>query len=867
MRNRSIEYLESRLLFATITVQPSQTLDTVNTLSIREAITQIGSGDFLSVYNTSNSLSGIIVDATGTVVVPKFTIANFQPSPNSIFSNVVAASLPNGNADVAYTIFNPDGQTFRDVGLITQISPNGAVVDPPTLIDSSTTDSQTQAAIAVAPDGTAAVSFTDSAGVGGANTNIFVRTFNSSLVPNGPSLQVSATNANSSVFQDRSNSSVVYNTQAGGFDVAWYQQTLTPQFATAGQEIDGNQITGAGDFNGDGTADVLVTGNTHDTLGQPYLVNNPGGVSLFYAVEGFTPSPAFTFTGSGIFAQPLTAGLVPIGSPTSLLTTVPNAECVIGSVVGVGDFNGDGFSDLVFCDSGQNGGNGLVGDSDRVIVYRSTDGGKTFAVASDTTTAVQSGVTDPLAAFPGTVSGTANGFIISSVATGTTGSEQLIGGPVSYIPPTLTTPSVVSVGDGVLQGNEIDFPITISPPSSNRIILSVSTNGESAKGGTNFTNVGGFVFIPANATTYDATVPIITPAQTDTDFTYAILSAQGAEVGRSTGKGVIPGSGLVAGTFVATAGKPAKIAEGNGKTATFTIKGVGKGTGKRNADGSVQFSFTGTDGKTIASLSATPVSTPKVARLHPSDTTGSIDFQIASITSATPLGTFSAPGADLDGNATFKSISSLTLANAANNNVIKLGSVTNAVVKFGHVATASLTGMGSIKSLAATDWMGGSITATSIGALSTSGDFDADVSVTSLGKLAVGAELGGTGNSDVRTIRAKQSIGAVSAASIAHEYIYAGVKPTIKTLPAARGVFNNPEASITSVTTRGFTDAIAAAPIITKINITGLVSTNATAFGVASERIANYKRDAVIAKNIFSKKKIDTLDQYTASTV
>ncbi len=203
----------------------------------------------------------------------------------------------------------------------------------------------------------------------------------------------------------------------------------------------------------------------------------------------------------------------------------------------------------------------------------------------------------------------------------------------------------------------------------------------------------------------------------------------------------------------------------------------------------------------------------------------------------------------------------------ADNHVIKLGAVNNSVVKFDHVATSTLSATGSIKSLTATDWTGGSISATSIASLLTTGNFDAEVSVTTLGKLAVGAALGGTGNSDVRTIRAKQSIGAVSAASIAHEHIYAGVKPTIKTLPAARTAFNNPKASITSVTTHGFTDAIAAAPIVTKINIAGLVSTNATAFGITAERITNYKRDSVVARNVFSKKKIDIDDQYKAATV
>ncbi|HZZ43590.1 MAG TPA: integrin alpha [Tepidisphaeraceae bacterium] len=853
-----------------MTVQPNQTLDTVNgILSLRQAITQIGTSDFLNVYNTASSLSGIITDATGAVIVPKFTIATVPTSPNSIFSNIAAATTPTGNADVAYTIFNPDGQSVRDVAVMTQISPTGSILVQPTFVDSSNTDSQTQAAIAVAPTGAVAITFTDSSALGSANTNIFARVFNSSLVPLAPSQQLTVTNTNNSVFQNRANSTVVYN--GGDFDIAWYQQTYTPQFATAAQEIDGNSLTPAGDFNGDGTPDLLVTGNTHDTLGQPYLLSNPTGLTLFYAVQAFTPSPSFTFGGTTIFDQALSNSLTTVGSPNTLITTVPNAENVIGSVACINDSTGTGSTDVVFCDSGQNGGSGLSGDSARVLTFHTTTGGQTCTLTSDTSTTLPSGVTDPLGAFAPANNGTVSGTFAAAAPTGASQTDDFIDVPIDFDPSGQSTtdpvdnPSFRITYDLLSASNEVEFHIHLNNAGAFPSSVHYATRDGTLLSDFNYDEASDTATLSADDDDYLVLVKLrYTPflVATPENFFVDLSSPTNAIIqsGDGTAEAVIEGSVAPGGTTDPgitktesfTSRKVLVVTGNNGLPTTLSLKGPGTAKLVLNGSGAVDLLLTGTTAQTQLTIKG--------------DT-----YTLRNFTCNTPLGKISAPHVNIAGNITTSGCNSIALGNVKDNHIIKLGKLTNAVITFAQVANSNLTATGSIKSLTVADWAGGSITVPLITTLTSSHDLDADLSVTSITKLSVVAALGGTSPTDVRHLRATQSFGTITAGQFVAANISAGLKSTLKTLPTSRAQFLSSTASIKSLSTTGsfpaFIDSIIAAPIITTFHITGLDPTNPTPFGLAAERITTYQRDQVSKKNIFSKKHIDSTAQYLAATL
>lgn len=309
-------------------------------------------------------------------------------------------------------------------------------------------------------------------------------------------------------------------------------------------------------------------------------------------------------------------------------------------------------------------------------------------------------------------------------------------------------------------------------------------------------------------------------------------------------------------TFTATNGHPATFHDASGNLLVVDIDGPGKVKGKLRSNGIIDVTISGTDADTAITFK------PKQKHHR---------FEIHNITSKSPVGAVVGPYVDITGNVDLHGASLIDLGNVQDDHQVSLGHVNNVVLKFGHVSSTDLTASGSIKSLSAVNWLGGSITATTIGSVSTSAAFDADVSANSITKLTVAGALGGTSNADVRTIRAKQSIGDIAAGSAAHVHIFAGVKSAIAALPSSRSAFVKATDSLGSFVIKGptplFSDAIIAAPIIGTIKILGLLSTNATPFGVVGERISSYVRGSVHAKKVFSARQIDSVDQYRAATV
>ncbi len=128
----------------------------------------------------------------------------------------------------------------------------------------------------------------------------------------------------------------------------------------------GANVAAAGDVNGDGYADVLVGSYDSTTLGQ-------GSARLYYGSAAGLGAPAFGFT------------------------TGQN-QAHISTVAGLGDINGDGYSDFALGSPQYDGGAALV-DEGRVYIFH---GSATFPAAT------------PNLVLPGGQAGAQYGFVVAS---------------------------------------------------------------------------------------------------------------------------------------------------------------------------------------------------------------------------------------------------------------------------------------------------------------------------------------------------------------------------------------------------------------------------------------------------------------------
>ncbi len=121
-------------------------------------------------------------------------------------------------------------------------------------------------------------------------------------------------------------------------------------------DFSGRTVRGAGDINGDGLADLLVSG----WRAQPNGINNAGKTYLIYGRSGASAlSGSIDLSGLGIFVHGATFnGIDPFDDSSA-------------SVSGVGDINGDGYDDLLI---GANlaDPNGISAAGESYLIYGNT---------------------------------------------------------------------------------------------------------------------------------------------------------------------------------------------------------------------------------------------------------------------------------------------------------------------------------------------------------------------------------------------------------------------------------------------------------------------------------------------------------------
>ncbi|MBI4581228.1 MAG: choice-of-anchor D domain-containing protein [Planctomycetes bacterium] len=253
-----------------------------------------------------------------------------------------------------------------------------------------------------------------------------------------------------------------------------------------------------------------------------------------------------------------------------------------------------------------------------------------------------------------------------------------------------------------------------------------------------------------------------------------------------------------------------------------------------------------------------------------------IGLSIETITGSSPLGNLAGKAVDLVGEGIHMTgegyIASIQLRNLKNGADILMpgkGAPKGITLKAGRIDDGSQMTLGSgLASLAATEWLGGSLQSPWATKISVAGDFGADLLLDgtgnpkqTLGNLTVkgNARNGAwrikglvgtvavTGLLEEIDLEATGTINAITAGGARKSRLFAGVKDGVSGLPASLGDFADPGVEIKSLTLKGILDDTRiAAPGLGKVSLKGVETDNGRIqLGIAADRIKSYARTGI----------------------
>jgi hypothetical protein len=818
--------------------------------------TPVGSaGNSLIAYVRSNKLFARVIDPSAFTVVPEFQIDS-QGLPVDPFSPMASTEDSSGNAVVVF----PIGTGFDNLYIV-RISPTGTVVDAASTINAF--PGQTAPAVAAGPSGQVAVAYAiHNSHVNGGIPSVVARTFDSSDTPlSGVTLSdTPPQNVNS---QSLTDVKVIYVPGASNYLAVWKTQNLDANSHNLGQSINDRSFTAAGVLG----PDPVIASSPTDEFDAPQVCIDPSTQTCDIAFADQRFNSQGNFLGTDIEFCTTDSGGTPTFLTNPVLSTTSPTELIPDQL-----FLDTDNDVTVLADSGSQDLSGLDGTGVSAVTFNSQG----QVLANNSAVFPFNQFYDPTVVLTGT-----DNFIgVVFAYDPNTNSTTISGTPGHFTPPLIVQPrpaaisvllsatDVVRNADGA-QAPDMVVTATLSAVASAEIDIHVDDLAPTTTfNGTHLDNLNEnfstTIVIPAGQLIGTAKVTIRPfRAGGPTSGQVTLYAGPGSSSNPSASSDfvivdptfsgnvtTVGGTTIVHGT--ATPGKPFVATDPDGTSEKISVT-AGRADISTLPDGNLKVAVAGTTATSSLTISPTGKSDAR--------------FNIEQFIATSPLGTISAATTDINGMLKLKGATNVTLGNVSNQ--ISLGVVKNAVLHFANLTNTVVTATGGIKLFSTTDWLGGSLSTTSITTLTDAGDFDADLTVATLGAMTISGAIGGASSTDIRKLRASQSVGAISAGSVANALIFAGVKPSTTALPAARTAFTNPKASIASFSLKGsapsFSNTIIAAPIIGTISISGVVTTNPTPFGIAAESIKSYSRPPMSKKNATKKGIIDSQDQFSVT--
>jgi hypothetical protein len=287
-----------------------------------------------------------------------------------------------------------------------------------------------------------------------------------------------------------------------------------------------------GDVNGDGKPDV-VTANDEAGSVSVLFGNGDGTLSYLAGSSDFTtgPSPRSVavgdFTGDGISDLVVSGGAVEIftglGDGTFDESIVHSANGYDHTGVAVADFDGDGQLDAVTSDADTGTVSLMLGNGDGTLRYAGA-----FAIG-----------TSPSAVAVGDFNGDGRPDVAAANAGSGSVSVLLNDGTGTPPPP----PPALRIGDRtVTEGNtgttSATFTVTLSSASTQTVTVAYATGNDAAIAGNDYTGATGTLTIPAGQTTGTITIQVTGDRLAEPNETFFVNLSGATNATISDGQGV-----------------------------------------------------------------------------------------------------------------------------------------------------------------------------------------------------------------------------------------------------------------------------------------------------------------------------------------